>query len=884
MRFYTNVQTVGDNVLLKAFEDGKRIKIKEKYKPTLYVRGNKNSKFRALSGEPLEPIQFDTMKEAREFVRTNEGVADYPIYGNTAFQYPFIAERYPDHELQYDMNQISIVTLDIECESEKGFPDIENPQERINVITIKDFRQDLYHVFTFMDGEKYHEDNYYKPAANVKHYHSESEEDMLLEFIKVWRKIDPDVVTGWNVRLFDIPYIYNRIVNVLGEEYAKKLSVWGIVQKEVVTVKKKDHNSYNIFGVSILDYYMLYIKNISEPRENYKLGYIAEVELGQTKLDWQSKYERMKDFYTQNFQMFVEYNIQDVHLPDLLEAKLKLIEQTLSVSYLAKCNYTDVMAQVRTWDTLIYNWLYQEGVIVPPKEHKSKTEKFEGAFVKEPIPGKYNWVVSFDVTSLYPSIIRALNIGPETKCNGYKWAFKVEDALSSNKKFREFAEEAKFSGHTLGINGARYWKDQQSFFSKMVETLFTNRKKYQGEMKGYKKELETCVDPARQTELKNLISKFDIKQKATKIMMNSLYGAFGSEFFRFYDLDNAEAVTLTGQFIIQFIERGLNKFLNQLFKTDGVDYIIAGDTDSVYVNLEPLVSHVYPDWAKMEPAKVTRFLDKVCKEKIEKLIEDMFADITQNFINGVWIPEKPILSMKREVIANPGIWTAKKHYVLKVLNSEGDNFFECMDCHNKFSGPSEMVPCNKCKSTNVRRSFKLKIMGMEMVKSSMPKITRDAMKKAVEIILDGTQEQLVQFVDSTRDKFFNSPAEVIACPRGVQGIEKYSDSENIYGNKTPLHTKGVLLYNWYVKEKGLQTKYPYISDADKIKYVYLKLPNPIREKAIAFPAKLPKEFGLEKYIDYQAMWDLTFISPLTKILDPIGWTTEKQYDMDRFFK
>lgn len=883
MRFYTNVQSVGDHILLKAFEDGKKVNLKIKYKPTLYVPGNSKSKYRSLDGKPLEPIVFDTMREAREFLKTNEGVVDYKIYGNTAFHYHFIAERYPEHDIPYDLSQITIVTLDIECESEYGFPETEKPRERVNVITIKDFRQDLYHVFTFQDGEKYNSENCYIPAENVKHYESSSEEEMLFTFLKVWRSIDPDVVTGWNVRLFDIPYLYNRITVVLGEDYAKSLSPWNIVQKETVTVKQTDYNSYNIYGLSILDYYMLYIKNVSEPRENYKLGYIAEVELGQTKVDWQSKYETMKEFYTKDFQLFVEYNIQDVNLPDMLEAKLKLIEQTISVAYLAKCNYTDVLAQVRTWDTLIFNWLFQENIIIPPKEHKTKSEKFEGAFVKEPIPGKYHWVVSFDVTSLYPSIIRVLNIGPETK-EEFKGKFTVEDALKKTDVFLEYVERAKEENCTLGINGTFFKKDNQSFFSKMVETLFFNRKKYQGEIKKFKKELETCTDSARQAELKNLISRFDIKQKATKIMMNSLYGAFGSEFFRFYDLDNAEAVTLTGQFIIQFIERGLNRFLNNLFKTDSVDYIIAGDTDSVYVNLEPLVSRVFGDWQKIAPEKITRFLDKVCKEKLEKKIQELFEDITLNHLNGVWIPENPILSMKREVIANPGIWTAKKHYVLKVLNSEGDNFFYCNDCHNKFSGPSENVPCNKCKSENVKRWYKLKIMGMEMVKSSMPKITREAMKRAVEIILDGTQDELVEFIEKTRQEFFASPAEVIACPRGVKGLDKYSDEEHIYGNKTPLHTKGVLLYNWYVKKKGLQTKYPFIRDSDKIKYVYLKLPNPINEKAIAFPSKLPKEFGLEKYIDYQAMWDLTFISPITKILEPIGWSTEKSYDMERFFK
>lgn len=884
MRFYTNCQVLGNNILLKEVDNGQRKRYKVEYQPKLFVETKKSSKWKTLTGTSVEPLQFSDMREAREFVRTNEGVPNFKIYGNTTYQYPFIADTYPDHDLHYDMSQISIVTLDIECESEKGFPDVNDPQERINVITIKDFRHEMYHVFTFKDGLLYTDENYYKPSKNVKHYSYDNEEEMLLGFIKVWRKLDPDVVTGWNVRIFDVPYICARITLLMGEDTMKKLSVWGVVQKEIVTIKKKDHNCFNIYGLSILDYYQMYVKNVSEPRENYKLGYIAEVELGQTKVDWQAKYERMKDFYRDDFQLFVEYNIQDVHLPDLLEAKLKLIELTLSVAYLAKCNYMDVTAQVRTWDTLIFNWLYQENIVVPPKEHKSKTEKFEGAFVKEPIPGRYNWVVSFDVTSLYPSIIRALNIGPETKLTDvkHKRAFTVEQALINHEWFRGAFGDCQNDEVTLAINGVSYTKSQISFFSKMVETLFNNRKKYQGEMKAAKRELEVTTDPVKNAELKNTVAKFDIKQKSTKIMMNSLYGAFGNEFFRFYDIDNAEAVTLSGKFIIQFIERGLNKHLNNLFKTSGVDYIIAGDTDSVYVNLSPLVEHVYPDGG--DPIKITRFLDKVCKEKLEKKIEELFADITCNYLNGMWIAEKPILSMKREVIADPGIWTSKKHYILKVLNSEGDNFFKCKDCGNSFSGPSEMVPCNKCKSANVERSYKLKIMGMDMVKSSMPKICRDSMKEAVKIILDGTQAELVDFIEATRKRFFASPPEVIAIPKGVHGIEKYSDDQDIYATKTPLHTKAVLMYNWCVKEKGLETKYPFISDSDKIKYVYLKLPNPIREKAVAFPAKLPPEFKLDKFVDYHEMWDLTFIRPITTILDPLGWSTETQYDMDKFFK
>lgn len=910
MKFYTNAQVLGNNILLKEFNNGKRTRTRIEYSPTLYVNGNKKSTWHTLAGDPVEPIRFDSIKDAREFVKMNADVPDYPLYGNTQYQYAFISDEYPEHEIQYDLKNISIVTLDIENESEAGFGQnaAQEAKERINVITVKHFNKDEYHVFTFIDDVFYNSKNHFKAKTqNIIHHEYFSEGEMLAGFLRFWREVDPDILTGWNVRFYDVPYLFNRIAQILGEKEAKKLSPWNYVQAVNVNFMNKDRECYDLGGISILDYLQIYKKIVLDPRENYKLDFIAKVELGEGKVDWREKYDSMKDFYKKDFQWFVEYNIQDVKLPDLLEMKLKLIELVVSVAYIAKVNYVDVLAQTRTWDMLIYNWLKEEQIVIPPKEFQEKSEQFIGAYVKDPKPGLYNYVVSFDVASLYPSIIRVLNIGLETK-QSFKVRLEAEDVLTTNSQWTQGITTAHVENWSLACNGIFYKKDKQSFYSRMVETLFTNRKIFQGEVRKAKKELESCTDPVRKIELENNISKFDIKQKSTKIMMNSLYGAFGSQYFRYYDLENAIAVTATGQFIIQYIQKGLNLHFNKLFGTANEDFVIYSDTDSVYVSLEKLVNKVFKGNLPSHE-KIIRFMDKVCKEKLEPEIDRLFNEITTKFINGMQA-DKPILSMKREVIADRGIWSSKKHYILQVWNSEGDNYFECHSCHNKFSGPSEQAPpCNKCKSADTVRIAKLKIMGFDMVKSSLPQVSKDAMKKAVNIVMTGTQKQLADFIEETRLKFMKLPVEDIAFPRGVNDLEKWSDSDDeddvdltkyfqaqaqsgnnwdqvegdVYVKGTPKQVKGVLLYNDMLRKKNLQSKYPPIASAEKIKFVHLKKPNPIDDKVIAFNGALPIEFGLHKYVDYPDMFKMSLISPLEKILDPIGWSTQHLTDIDQFF-
>ena len=878
---------MGNHICLKEVDNGVRKKYKVEYAPTLYVPGNSKSKFKTLEGAPAEPMKFGSIKECREFLKMHEGVPDWQVYGNTQYQYAFISDEYPGKEVEYDLSQISIVTMDIETESEAGFTQdaAQTADERINVITLKDFRKDEYHVFTFVDGGIYNAENkFVAKTKNVKHYEYDSERDMLTGFLKVWRKLDPDILTGWFVRFFDVPYIYNRLVKLFDESTAKKLSPWGMVQPVTVNFMNHDRECFDIAGCATLDYVHIYKKNIMDPRENYKLDYIAKVELGEGKVDWREKFDTMKEFYTKDFQWFVEYNIQDVKLPDMLEAKLKLIELTVSVAYIAKVNYIDVLAQTRTWDMLIYNWLREENIVIPQKEFQEKTEQFIGAYIKEPNPGRFDNIVSFDVASLYPNIIRALNIGPDTKRGDLYSALHATDVLAGNDKWAERVAIAEENDCTLASNGVMYMKDRLSFYSRMVETLFTNRKLFQGEIRKAKKEAEGCTDPARKAELANIISKFDVKQKSTKIMMNSLYGAFGNQFFRFYDLHNAVAVTMTGQFIIQYIQHGLNRFMNKLFKTENLDFVVYSDTDSVYVSLDRLVQHVFKGKTP-EIEKLVKFMDTVCREKLEPEIDRLFGELNGNYINGM-VAEKPILSMKREAIADRGIWSSKKHYILRLWNSEGDNYFACNDCSNKFMGPSDVAPpCNKCKSANTKRISKLYIKGFDMIKSSLPQFTKDAMKKAVDIVMGGTQDELADFIAETRAKFMELTVEEVAFPRGVNNLEKYAstDDGDTYVKGTPKAVKGVLLYNECLVKFGLQGKYQPIASSEKIKFVHLKEPNPIRDTVIAFNGKLPPEFGLHKFIDYSDMFEGTLVKPLEKILEPIGWSSEKTYDADQFF-
>ena len=830
MRWYTNVQLIGNYFLVRAYEDGKHIEFREEFKPTLFVKSKKESKYRTLSGEVVDAVQPGTVKDCREFLKKYENVDGFEIYGNERYIYQYISDKYSEEEIKFDINKIKLVTIDIEVASENGFPDVESCSEEILAITIQDYATKK--IVSW--GVKPFTHN----RSDLIYHYCESEFALLNTFIQYWMDNTPEIVTGWNLQLYDIPYICKRLNRVLGEKLMKRMSLWGLVSEGEVFINGRKHTTFDIGGVTQLDYMDLYKKFTYKTQESYRLDYIAEVELGQKKLD-HSEYETFKEFYTKNWQKFIEYNIVDVELVDRLEDKMKLIELALTMAFDARVNFTDVFYQVRMWDNIIYNYLKKRNIVIPQKNRSSKNEKYAGAYVKEPKPGIYDWVVNFDLNSLYPHLIMQFNISPETLIDKRHPTVSVDKILNQKLDFEEYKDYA------VCANGAMYRKDVRGFLPELMEKMYNERVIFKKKMIEAKKQYEKTKDK----QLLKEIARCNNIQMAKKISLNSAYGAVGNQYFRYYKLENAEAITLSGQVAIRWIENKMNQYLNRILKTDGVDYVIASDTDSIYLNLGPLVEDVYKGRKKTTESIVT-FLDKICEVELEKYIEGCYQELA-NYVNAY--DQK--MQMKRENIADRGIWTAKKRYILNVWDSEGVRYEEP----------------------------KLKMMGIEAVKSSTPAPCRQMIKDALKLMMSGTEDEVIAYIEKCREKFEKLPPEQISFPRSVSDVQKYQSPATIYSKGTPIHVRGALLYNHYVKEKKLSHKYSIINNGEKIKFCYLKKPNPIHENIISFIQQFPKELNLDKYIDYELQFEKAFLDPLKSILDCIGWEVTKTATLDSFF-
>ena len=828
--FYTSVCLLGDDILIRGYEHGSPVQYREKSRPTLFLvpqAQQKTSKYRTLDGRYAFPKQFDGAREAREFIKQYEGASGLEVHGYERFVYQHIAQKWKG-EIDYDMSQMKIWTIDIEVACENGFPDVQASAEEMLCITMKNFNTK--ETITWGTRE-------FVPPKGIEYRVFWTEQEMLQDFHTWWNQNTPDIITGWNNNLYDIPYICRRIERVLGEKWKKSLSPWNRVIDREIRIQGRTNIAYEITGVAILDYLDLYKKFTYTNQESYRLDHIAMVELGDKKLD-HSEFENFKDFYTSDWQRFVEYNIHDVNLVDSLEDKMKLIELAVTMAYDAKVNLEDVYSQVRMWDTLIYNDLKGRNIVVPPRITTKKDDKYAGAYVKEPIPGSYDWVVSFDLNSLYPHLIMQYNISPETLLDERHPTVTVDKILN---------EEVTFDGDgCVCANGAQYRKDIHGFLPEMMQRIYDERTIYKKRMLAAKQSLENSTSPAESKALQKDVSKFNNIQMARKIQLNSAYGAIGNQYFRYYNLANAEAITLSGQVSIRWIENRMNAYLNKILKTDDVDYVIAADTDSIYLNLGPFVHKIFKG-REASDDRIVGFLDKVCQVEFEKYIGDSYEALA-SYVNAY----EQKMFMKRENIANRGIWTAKKRYILNVFDSEGVRY----------------------------KTPKLKVNGIEAVKSSTPAPCRTAIKDALKVIMNGTEDQLQKFIANFRDQFESMPVEDIAFPRGCNNVAKNSSPATIYGKGCPMHVRGALLYNFYIKKRKLTHKYPIIQEGEKIKYVMLRTPNKINENVISFFQTLPTEFGLDKSIDYDLQFKKSFLDPLTVILDTIGWKPEKQNTLE----
>ena len=829
MRYYTNVQMIGNEFLVRGYEDGKSFKTREQYRPTLFVPSKKRTKYKTLDGKYVQSIQPGFVRDCREFYKRHDAIEGFEIYGNNRYIYQYISDKYPEQEIKFDINKIKLVTIDIEVKSEKGFPTVENCDEEMLCITLQDYATKR--ILTFGIGPYHHNDKM------VKYVQCNDEYDLLQHFINFWSHDPPEVVTGWNCQLYDIPYLAKRITRVLGDKACKKLSPWGLVTNEEIYMQGRGHLVYDIGGVTVLDYLDLYKKFTYKAQESYKLDYIGEVELGQRKVS--NPFDTFKEFYAKDWNKFVDYNIQDVRLVDSLEEKMKLIELAVTMAFDAKVNFTDVFYQVRMWDMIIYNELKKKNIVIPPKTQANKDEKYAGAYVKEPIPGKYDWVVSFDLNSLYPHLIMQYNISPETLLD------ERYPNVSVDRLLNEEVDLSHLDEVTVCPNGAMFTTKTRGFLPKLMDKIYGERVVFKKKMLQAKKQYEKTPTKALEKE----IARCNNIQMAKKIQLNSAYGAIGNNYFRYYKLANAEAITLGGQFSIRWIENRMNQYMNRVLKTQGEDYVIASDTDSIYLNMGPLVETVYKG-REVSNEDIVSFLDKVCDLELEKYISSAYEALAE-YVNAY----EQKMFMKRETIAERGIWTAKKRYILNAWDIEGVRFAEP----------------------------KLKIMGLEAVKSSTPAPCRKLIKDALKVIMTKTEDDVIEFIENARSNFNKLPPEEIAFPRSVSNVTKYENKNSIYSKGTPIHVRGSLLFNYYVKKNQLDNKYNMINNGEKIKFVYLKKPNSIHENVISFINQFPNELGLQKYVDYDLQFTKSFVEPVKAILDSIGWSVEKTATLESFF-
>ena len=837
MDFYTNVVRTRDKILVTGYQGKKKVKLQVGYRPNHYIPSKKGeTPYRALDGRPLEVVNLNSMGGARKFREKYAGVEGFEIHGYDRYIYTYIADKFQG-DIQFDTSLIKTATLDIECECEGGFPDPMIAGERVNAITIKPFGKDA-HVFGI--GEWEHN------RTDIVYHNCMDEAVLLTEFMKYWRQEQFDIITGWNVDSFDMTYLCNRVDRLFGEGEHKKFSPWNMSDVREYTSQGYQRNmTYTLYGINIVDYLDLYRKHTFVNQESYRLDHISNVELGTGKIDY-SEYGSLHTLYRQDYPKFLEYNLKDAVLVEQLEEKLGLLELTQVMSYNAKCNYTDTFGMVKYWETIIYNFLKEQKIQTPPQRLKTGNDKMKpivGAYVKEPIVGGHNWVMSFDLNSLYPHLIMQFNISPEKMIKGNRQDVNVERMLNKECDLSYVHQ----TNNTVCPNGVMFSRNKQGFLPELMEKFYDERKEWKKKMIEYQKEREDCTDTKRRKELDTLIKRAYNNQQVRKIALNSAYGALANQYFAFFSIDLAEAITTSGQLVIKWAEKTINEYLNSVLKTEDKDYVVAMDTDSVYITMDEMVKQIFPEDTPKD--KIIDFLRK-SEGQIEQVLADGFKDLAQ-YTNAF----QQKMQMGREVIADRGIWTAKKRYILNVHDNEGVRLAEP----------------------------KLKMMGIETAKSSTPQWVRKKLADALKVVMQGTEQELWEFVETARKEFRNLPPEEVAFPRGCKNLVQYADSTSIYSKGTPIHVRGSLLYNHLLKSKNLDMRYENIKNGEKIHFTYLSLPNPINENVISFINVLPKEFDLRRFVDYDMQFEKSFVDPLKVIITKLNWNVEPVASLNDFF-
>lgn len=822
---YSNVSQTNKNIRLIGYKNGKRFHLEIPFRPTAFIESPEGT-YRNFDGIRFAPVKCADNGDYKEFAKkykdvSNVKVANVDILPITQF----IHKSFPG-ELSDRQDVVRFGVVDIETRVDNGFPVPSEAQNEVNAITF--YIDGIFHVFSL--------DSYVPKNIDVEHtvideskiccHYARNEKDLLAQFVIFWSKNIPDIVSGWNCSGFDFPYLYHRIKNIFGEKTVRKLSPWkSVYTKNVMGVNGQYEENVIITGVAILDYLALYKKFILEPRESYQLNSIAEVELKKGKLV--SGFTTFDEFYTKDYQRFIEYNIIDVSLIIDLEKKLSLINLAKTIAYYGKCNFSDVFSPVRVWESLIYGVALDKGIVLDPRPDNGGGQMFEGGYVKAVDPNLYEWVVSFDATSLYPHIVMGWNMSPESKVSS-QW----------DRDNLQVGCEEKFVMENCCIaeNGTVFRTDKLGIIPELMEMLFSERK--------HAKNMAQELKKANPKDLQ--IARWDYKQKAIKILANSGYGVMSNAYFRFFDMDIASAITGTGRYLIQSTINHLNGHFRKTHQLNK-DVVCMADTDSVYLELKDVI----PTNIANDTGKVIEFLKKFSEEEIEREINNLMEKIS-----GITGTVQNRIHFKREAIAETLVTTAKKRYGMKIWSMEDVDY----------------------------KKPEFKVVGLELIRSTTPKYVRDGLNAALKFILNRNEADLQKFVKTFEDDFRNKPADVIAFPKGVNGIWKYTscNSNEIFIKGTPGHTRACIIFNHLVKTLGLQNQYKLIHDGEKIKFVYLNEPNPHQFYVIGFRDTIPPEFELDNFIDYDKMFEKTFMQPLEALCNAVGMDAKEKNTLDGF--
>ena len=839
-KYYTNFTKIGNYIMLRGIEDGLRVKKKFAFKPTMFVqppKGITETEWHDIKGESVVPKVFDDMSSAWKFIDEHKHIPDFKVLGMEKFPVQFVHDYYKE-ELDYtqmDASMFNIGYYDIETRpSSEGYS---SPKDALGVISAICILDNHGHHFTF--GLNEFIPNERCPTTYVRF---KDERHMLMEFLKCWKTLDLDIISGWNSTRYDDVYVYYRLKRLFGEEIAKTLSPYNRVREYSVNNDFGGSDHYVTFeGMEQIDYMDLTIKFGLKygTQENNKLDTWAETILGRKKVDYE-EYGSLVKFEQQNPQLFMEYNVTDTNLVKEINDKTQYMELMLLMAYEAKTNYSDVLGTIAWWDSYGYGLLNSRKVAVPLAT-KALKEKYPGGYVKPPIKGRHSWATTYDFTSLYPSCMMMWNTSPETIGDWIDVNF--DDMVRGNYP-------KPTEGYCVAANGWQFKTDKIGFIPELVGIMFNGRVVLKKELKKqeniYEKMKLDHVSASELAELNVLIRQLDMKQNSKKLSANSFYGAVGNNFYRFYDIRIASAITLSGQLAIQTSDVTLNNWLESVCgtKKDRVAYC---DTDSASVVYDDLLNKINPNASTESKIKM---MISLSQDRIEPLLNKTFTNMGNAL--GCTLMK---LFMKTEGICESAVYIKKKMYIQKVLWSEGVQYAEP----------------------------KYKIMGLAAVRSGTPKAVQKFLKDSYKICMDETEEGMQVFIKDKRKVFGGLSVEEIAAPKTANGLEKYANKYTIYEKGCPSQVRGSLLYNYMLDNLNLKSDLELIKSGDKPKYVYLKVPNTIFEDCICFPEKLPKQFGLHKYVDYDTMWEKLYLKPINAVLDVIGWKAEYVETVDSLF-